>query len=161
VNAPARVALSPRDAELFRLRRRVAALEAALDEAHLRIEELLQPGEELAAMLARFPELKLTARQAALVAVMWRKRGEVLRQSTCAAAVAGGAEVIARLADKYGETLQAEGLRGGTSVVQIYANAETGAWTVLDVGVSGLACMISAGEAWSGPLPQQPAGDDL
>jgi hypothetical protein len=78
-----------------------------------------------------------------------------------APACAPSAEVIARLADKYGETLQAEGLRGGTSIVQIYANAETGTWTVLDVGVSGLACMISAGEAWSGPLPQEPAGDDL
>jgi DNA-binding response OmpR family regulator len=87
-----RPALSAADAEILRLRRQVAALEEALDEAHLRIEELLQPGEDLAEMLARFPELKLTARQAALVAVIWRKRGQVLRFSLLAAAVAGGTE---------------------------------------------------------------------
>jgi hypothetical protein len=98
-------------------------------------------------------------RAAALAAALAVSAGAAGAQTgpKCAPA----ADVIARLTSKYGETLQAEGLRGGTSVVQIYANAETGTWTVLDVGVSGLACLISAGEAWSGFLPQQPAGDDL
>jgi hypothetical protein len=60
------------------------------------------------------------------------------------------AQVIERLAEKYGETLQSMGLRGDNGVMEIYASDETGTWTILVTRPDGIACLLAAGEMWEG-----------
>jgi hypothetical protein len=71
-------------------------------------------------------------------------------------------QVVSRLAERYGETLQSMGLRGDNGVMEIYASEETGTWTILITGPDGMACMVAAGELWEGDAaPLTPPGDDL
>lgn len=56
--------------------------------------------------------------------------------------------VVQLLADRHGETRQSMGLQQNMQVVETYANAETGSWTIIVALPSGMACLIAAGEAW-------------
>ncbi len=58
------------------------------------------------------------------------------------------AEVIKQLSEKYGETRRSLGLIGSNAVVEVYANADTGTWTIIQTNPQGLSCMMSAGEGW-------------
>lgn len=64
-----------------------------------------------------------------------------------ALACAGHGTMVESLADKYGEQKTGAGLTG-QQVMEVYANEETGTWTVLMVNASGLACMVAAGTIW-------------
>lgn len=55
--------------------------------------------------------------------------------------------MVENLADKYGEQKTSAGLTG-QQVMEVYANPETGTWTVLMVNAEGLACMVAAGTIW-------------
>ncbi|TCM88025.1 hypothetical protein [Rhodovulum steppense] len=56
--------------------------------------------------------------------------------------------LIALLADRYGESRQALGLAANNAVVEIFANPETGSWTITGTLPSGVSCLIASGEAW-------------
>ncbi|TCO72060.1 hypothetical protein [Rhodovulum euryhalinum] len=56
--------------------------------------------------------------------------------------------VIALLADRYGESRQAMGLAANNAVVELFANAETGSWTITGTMASGTTCLIASGEAY-------------
>jgi hypothetical protein len=60
--------------------------------------------------------------------------------------------IIARLASVYGETLQNIGLHQDGNVVEIYASAATGTWTILQTRPDGTACLIAAGEMWQAAI---------
>ena len=55
-------------------------------------------------------------------------------------------QVVEKLHKKYGETRQSIGLNRNSGVVETYASAETGTWTILLTLPNGQACMIAAGE---------------
>lgn len=61
--------------------------------------------------------------------------------------------VIARLKATHGEVRQYAGLQRNARVMETYANAETGSWTIIVVAPSGLACIVAAGEAFQ-PEPE-------
>jgi hypothetical protein len=65
-------------------------------------------------------------------------------------ACAERAKVIERLAEKYGETRQSMGLHHNNGVLEVYASAETGTWTILVTMPDGLSCLIAAGQSWEG-----------
>lgn len=86
--------------------------------------------------------------------------------ATCAAgpAIAQSANcaprsaVVERLASKYGESRQSIGLGTNNAVVEVFASAETGTWTILVTRPDGISCLIAAGQGYEmvaeAPLPQ-------
>ena len=69
--------------------------------------------------------------------------------------------VLSRLAEKYGESRQSIGLGADNSVVEVFASAETGTWSITVTSVEGVTCLVASGEAFE-TLADLPAvrGDD-
>jgi len=57
-------------------------------------------------------------------------------------------EVVARLAERYGETLRSVGLNRDNALLEVYASEETGSWTILLTDPAGRACLVASGEMW-------------
>lgn len=76
-------------------------------------------------------------------------------------ACADRTQVVSRLEERYGETLQSMGLNQNNTVVEVYASEETGTWTILVTRPDGVACLIAAGQMWDGtPAPARARGKD-
>ena len=58
------------------------------------------------------------------------------------------AEIVSQLGQKYGETRRSMGLTGRRGVVELFASAETGSWTILLTSPQGVTCLMAAGEAF-------------
>ncbi len=69
------------------------------------------------------------------------------------------AAIVEQLAEKYGETRQFIALTLARQVVELYASAETGSWTLLITFPSGESCLIGAGDAFELAPDLAPAGD--
>lgn len=67
-------------------------------------------------------------------------------------------QIVQRLAEGYGETRQGYGLQNASVVIEIYANAETGTWTIIATRPDGAACAMAAGEAWREGEKTSPLG---
>lgn len=63
---------------------------------------------------------------------------------TCAA----HEQVVERLAERYGETLQSMGMHSSNGLLEVYASEETGTWTILVTSPDGTACLLAAGQMW-------------
>ncbi|MEM9145598.1 MAG: hypothetical protein AAGC57_05315 [Pseudomonadota bacterium] len=57
-------------------------------------------------------------------------------------------QVINHLETKYGETQRSVGLQQGRGMIEIYANADSGSWTILLTTPNGMSCLMAAGEAF-------------
>ena len=77
--------------------------------------------------------------------------GLAVAQSTCAP----HASMIMKLDMRYGEARLGIG-RGGSNLFEMWANIETGSWTILEVFPSGMACVRAAGEGWTVDPPVLP-----
>ncbi len=69
-------------------------------------------------------------------------------------------QVVARLAQQFGENRRATGLAANGLMVEIFASAATGTWTITLTRPDGATCLAAAGEAFQpvdDPLP--PPGD--
>lgn len=64
-------------------------------------------------------------------------------------ACAPHATVAARLATRFGEAPQFAGLTRDGSLLEAWANRETGTWTLLRVTPDGTACLMASGEDWT------------
>jgi hypothetical protein len=72
------------------------------------------------------------------------------------------AAVLERLQSKYGETRQAYGLVANGSMMEVFADADSGSWTVTVTMTNGVTCLLASGadyEALTEALP--PQGDPL
>ncbi|AUC55731.1 hypothetical protein CDO87_04395 [Sagittula sp. P11] len=70
-------------------------------------------------------------------------------------------KVVARLADKYGETRQSMGLGSNNAVMEVFASVESGSWTITVTMSNGITCLVASGQAFeelAEVLP--PKGDD-
>ncbi len=77
-------------------------------------------------------------------------------------ACADRTQVVARLAEKYGETLQSMGLQQSDAIMEIYASEETGTWTILVTRPDGQACLVAAGRMWEAhSTPARARGKDV
>ncbi len=65
-----------------------------------------------------------------------------------ARACAERTQVIERLAERYGETLQSLGMHSNNGLLEVYASEATGTWTILVTSPDGTACLIAAGQMW-------------
>lgn len=68
--------------------------------------------------------------------------------------------IVAQLADKHGETRRAVGLQQTMQVMEVYANSETGSWTIIIVTPTGMACLMAVGEAFQAETGEAPAKGD-
>jgi hypothetical protein len=64
--------------------------------------------------------------------------------------------VSAHLAERYGETRRSTGLAQNT-VVEVYASAETGSWTIAITTPDGRMCLVAAGQNYVADDVQTPA----
>ncbi len=69
--------------------------------------------------------------------------GSAVAQSTCGP----HASMINQLDMKYSEVRLGIG-SGRTTLFEMWANTETGSWTILEVFSSGMACVRAAGKNW-------------
>lgn len=70
-------------------------------------------------------------------------------------------EVVDRLAAKYGETRQSMGLGANNAVMEVFASADSGSWTITVTMANGITCLVASGQAFeelAEALP--PKGDD-
>jgi len=56
--------------------------------------------------------------------------------------------VVARLAERFGETRQSMGLGTNNSVVEVFASKETGSWTITVTSARGITCLVASGQAF-------------
>lgn len=66
------------------------------------------------------------------------------------------AQVVERLTRDYGESRRAIGLAGPSAVMEVWASAETGTWTVALTLPDGRMCLMAAGQGYeqvNDPLP--------
>jgi hypothetical protein len=56
--------------------------------------------------------------------------------------------VIERLASTYGETRQSIGLGERGMVIETFASADTGTWTITVTTPNGLTCLVASGQSW-------------
>ena len=69
--------------------------------------------------------------------------------------------VVQRLAEAYGETRQSMGLGANNAVVEVFASATSGSWTITVTGPGGITCLIAAGHAFETMADSLPApGND-
>ena len=56
--------------------------------------------------------------------------------------------IVDQLTNKYGESRQNVGLNANNSLVEIFASAATGTWTILVTMPTGMSCLVAAGQSW-------------
>ncbi|EAR52423.1 hypothetical protein OG2516_08097 [Oceanicola granulosus HTCC2516] len=77
------------------------------------------------------------------------------QQSACA----DHETVVSRLAERYGESRRAIGLAANNMVLEIFASAETGTWTITATRPGGPTCLVASGEAFQALADPLPADD--
>jgi hypothetical protein len=71
------------------------------------------------------------------------------------------AVVIERLATGYSETRQNIGLGSQGAVVEVFANPDTGTWTITVTSPAGVTCLVASGQSFETIVEPLPAkGDD-
>lgn len=64
--------------------------------------------------------------------------------------------VVATLAERYGETRRSMGVATNNAVMEVFASAESGTWTITVTLPDGTMCLVASGEgfeAMADPLP--------
>lgn len=56
--------------------------------------------------------------------------------------------VVDRLEKRFGEVRQAVGLNRQNGVIELFASADTGTWTILLTSPDGVSCLIASGDTW-------------
>ena len=57
-------------------------------------------------------------------------------------------EIVARLAQHFGETQRATGMRDNHLTVEVFISPDTGSWTIAETNGAGLTCLVAAGQAY-------------
>ena len=68
------------------------------------------------------------------------------------------AQVVERLAEGYGESPVGLGLASNGTAVQVFANLDTGTWTITTTVPQGITCLVASGQSWT-EIATLPAGD--
>lgn len=71
------------------------------------------------------------------------------------------ATLVERLENRLGEARQAMGLNRANAIIEVFASAETGTWTILVTTPNGISCLVASGDLWesqNGPV-RRPESD--
>jgi hypothetical protein len=60
--------------------------------------------------------------------------------------------VVERLAEEYGEQARALGLDNNNGMVEVFANIESGSWTITVTNARGMTCLVASGQAFEADL---------
>ena len=69
-------------------------------------------------------------------------------------------QVIDILAQKYGETRRSIGIAANNTVMEVYASAETGSWTITVTMPDGVTCLMASGQGYEPVAGELPAKGD-
>ena len=58
-------------------------------------------------------------------------------------------KLVGEIAKSHGETRQSIGLQRNSSVIETFANLDTGSWTIIVSLPTGISCLVAAGEAYT------------
>lgn len=75
-------------------------------------------------------------------------------------ACAARAVVIDTLSQKYGETRRSIGMAANNTVMEVFASAETGSWTIAVTRPDGLTCLMASGHGFEALAEETPAKGD-
>lgn len=67
------------------------------------------------------------------------------------------ATVLEQLSTKFGETRQGIGLAANTQIMEIFANTETGSWTITVTLPDGMTCLAASGQNFDSINEELPA----
>lgn len=70
-------------------------------------------------------------------------------------------DVVQMLENKYGESRQGIGFSRQGGVIEIYANIETGSWTILISLATGLSCISHVGQGYENLTEPAVEGDPV
>jgi len=59
------------------------------------------------------------------------------------------AVIVMQLDLKYGETRRGSGVRGPSAIYEVWANCDTGSWSILKTTPNGWACAMAVGDNWT------------
>lgn len=65
--------------------------------------------------------------------------------------------VLAALTDQYGETRRAVGIAGDQAVMELFAAADTGTWTITVTLPDGQMCLVASGASYEAITEELPA----
>jgi hypothetical protein len=68
-------------------------------------------------------------------------------------------QVVKLLAETYGETRQGMGAAANNTVMEVYASAETGTWTITVSDPRGMTCLVASGEGYRALAEDLALGD--
>lgn len=74
-------------------------------------------------------------------------------QSTCAKRDI----VMSQLSERYGETRRGMGIAANNSVMEMFAAADTGTWTITVTMPNGMTCLVASGQGFETMADQLPA----
>ena len=57
-------------------------------------------------------------------------------------------QVVERLETRYGETRQSIGLGANNAMMEVFASADTGTWTITVTTAQGVTCLVASGQAY-------------
>ena len=69
-------------------------------------------------------------------------------------------QVLETLAQKYGETRRSMGIAADQTVMELFASAETGSWTLTVTLPTGMTCLMAAGQNFESLAEELPARGD-
>ena len=69
-------------------------------------------------------------------------------------------QVLEALAQKYGETRRSMGIAADQTVMELFASAETGTWTLTVTLPTGMTCLVAAGQNFETVAEELPARGD-
>jgi hypothetical protein len=66
-------------------------------------------------------------------------------------------QVLETLAQKYGESRRAMGIAADQTVMELFASAESGSWTLTVTLPTGMTCLVAAGQNYEAVAEELPA----
>jgi len=70
------------------------------------------------------------------------------------------ARVLDRLAQRYGETRRGIGLAANNTVMEVFASADTGSWSITVTLPDGVTCLMASGQGFEAMTEELPAKGD-
>ncbi len=70
------------------------------------------------------------------------------------------AAVVKTLAEKYAETRRSIGISVNNTVMEVYAAADSGTWTITVTSPQGLTCLVASGQGYETVVEELPAKGD-
>lgn len=65
--------------------------------------------------------------------------------------------VVSQLNEKYGETRRSMGLAANNTVMEMYASAASGSWTITVTMPDGMTCLVASGQGYEAVAEELPA----